>query len=100
MSIWLMLGLFFILANLPWIGDRVFFVYALERKSNWIRLFELIVYFFISLGIGIAFETRFSGDVYTQGWEFFVTIFSLFLVLSVPGVVYRYQWLPMQHRFK
>ena len=40
MSIWLMLGLFFILANLPWIGERVFFVYALEQKSNWIRLLE------------------------------------------------------------
>lgn len=100
MSIWLMLGLFLVLANLPWIGDRVFFVYALERKSNWVRLFELMVYFFISLGIGIAFEIRFSGEVYTQGWEFFVTVLSLFLVLSVPGVIYRYQWLPMQYKFK
>ncbi|MAX52621.1 MAG: hypothetical protein CMH22_11625 [Methylophaga sp.] len=100
MSIWLMLGLFLVLANLPWIGDRVFFVYPLEHKSNWIRLFELTVYFFISLGIGIAFEIRFAGEVYTQGWEFFVTVLSLFLVLSVPGVVYRYQWLPMQYKFK
>ncbi len=100
MSVWLMIGLFVLIANLPWIGNRVFFIWPLQPKPVWIRLVELLVYYFISLLIGIAFEIRFSGDVYTQQWEFFVTTLSLFLVLAVPGVVYRYQWLPMQKKFK
>jgi hypothetical protein len=50
--------------------------------------------------IAIAFETRYAGDIYPQNWEFFVTTFSLFLVFAVPGVVYRYQWLPLQEKFK
>ncbi|MBD3634527.1 MAG: DUF2818 family protein [Methylophaga sp.] len=100
MSVWLMIGLFLLIANLPWIGNRVFFIWPLQQKPVWVRLVELLVYYFISLLIGIAFEIRFSGDVYTQQWEFFVTTLSLFLVLAVPGVVYRYQWLPMQRKFR
>ena len=95
-----MIGLFLLIANLPWIGNRVFFIWPLQQKPVWVRLVELLVYYFISLLIGIAFEIRFSGDVYTQQWEFFVTTLSLFLVLAVPGVVYRYQWLPMQRKFR
>ncbi len=100
MSVWLMIGLFLLIANLPWIGNRVFFIWPLQQKPVWVRLVELLVYYFISLLISIAFEIRFSGDVYTQQWEFFVTTLSLFLVLAVPGVVYRYQWLPMQRKFR
>lgn len=100
MSVWLMLGMFLVLANLPWIGERIFLIYPLEQKSNWIRLMELFIYYLGSLLIGVVFETRFSGDIYTQGWEFFTITLSLFLVLAVPGVVYRYQWLPLQHKFK
>ncbi|WP_297808440.1 DUF2818 family protein [uncultured Methylophaga sp.] len=100
MSVWLMIALFVLIANLPWIGNRVFFIYPMPLKPVWVRLVELMVYYFVSLMIGIAFEMRFSGDIYTQQWEFFVTTLSLFLVLAVPGVVYRYQWLPMQKKFK
>jgi len=100
MTVWLMIGLFLLVANLPWIGNRVFFMFPMRTKPVWVRLAELIVYYLMSLLIGIVFETRFSGEVYTQNWEFFVTTLSFFLVLSVPGVVYRFQWLPMQEKFK
>jgi hypothetical protein len=100
MSVWLMIALFLLLANLPWIGDRVFFIFTMKSKPVWVRLIELLVYYLLSLLLAIAFEQRFSGDIYPQGWEFFVTTFSLFLVLAVPGVVYRYQWLPMQKKFE
>ncbi|WP_438970828.1 DUF2818 family protein [Methylophaga sp.] len=99
MSVWPMIVLFLVIANLPWVGNRVFFVFPMQNKSSWVRLAELIVYYFLSLLIGILFEIRFSGEVYTQSWEFFVTTLSFFLVLAVPGVVYRYQWLPMQKKF-
>ncbi|MCX4188511.1 DUF2818 family protein [Methylophaga sp. OBS4] len=100
MSIWLIIILFLLIANLPWIGNRVFFVFAMKTKPVWVRLIELLVYYLLSLLMAIVFETRFSGDIYPQSWEFFVTTFSLFLVLAVPGVVYRYQWLPLQKKFR
>ena len=61
-----------------------------------VRLLETLVFYINSLLIAIAFELKFSGEVYPQGWEFFTITLCLFFVLAVPGVVYRYQWLPMQ----
>jgi len=91
--------LFLVIANLPWFTERVFLVYRLKSvKSAMIRLIELVVYYFVSLLIAIAAEIQFSGDVFPQQWEFFVTTFCLFLVLAVPGVIYRYQWLAMQRK--
>lgn len=100
MSIWLMLAIFLLIANLPWIGERVFFVFRMQKKPIWVRLLELFVYYLISLLIAVGFEQRYAGDVYQQSWEFFVTTLCLFVVLAVPGVVYRYQWLPLQQKFK
>lgn len=88
--------IFLIIANLPWLNERVFLVYPLQRgKPIIIRLIELIIFYFVSLLVAIAAEIQFSGDVFPQTWEFFVTTFCMFLVLSVPGVIYRYQWLAM-----
>jgi hypothetical protein len=93
--------LFFIIANLPWFTERVFFIYKPNTmKPVAIRLLEVVIYYFGCLLIGIAAEIQFSGEVYQQCWEFFVTTFSLFLVLAVPGVIYRYQWLPMNQKDK
>jgi uncharacterized protein DUF2818 len=55
----------------------------------------MMVFYIVSLLIAIAFEMKFSGEIYRQGWEFFTITFCLFLVLAVPGVIYRYQWLTM-----
>ncbi len=91
--------LFFIIANLPWISERAFLIIPLKNvKSAWLRLLELIVFYFASLLIAIAAEIEFSGEVFPQHWEFFVTTFCAFLVLAVPGVIYRYQWLTMTHK--
>jgi len=91
--------IFFIIANLPWISERAFLVIPLTKiKSPWLRLLELIVFYFVSLLIAIAAEIQFSGEVFPQQWEFFVTTFSAFLVLAVPGVIYRYQWLAMKQK--
>ena len=88
--------LFLIIANLPWISERAFLVIPLSKiKAAWLRLLELVVFYFVCLLIAIAAEIQFSGEVFPQHWEFFVTTFCAFLVLAVPGVIYRYQWLPM-----
>jgi len=91
--------LFLVIANVPWFTERLFFIIPLKgMKSVLLRLIELCIFYFASLLIAITAETQFSGDVFPQQWEFFVTTFCMFLVLSVPGVVYRYQWLPMQKK--
>ncbi len=92
--------LFFVIANLPWFTERLFLAIPLaQNKSVFLRLIELILFYFLSLVIATVFESRFSGgEVHPQTWEFFVTTFCLFLVLSVPGVVYRYQWLQTKEK--
>lgn len=99
MSTTILILIFFITANLPWISERAFLVIRLSNvKSPWLRLVELIVFYFVSLLIAIAAEIQFSGEIFPQQWEFFVTTFSAFLVLAVPGIIYRYQWLAMQKK--
>lgn len=101
MSVTLLIVLLLIIANLPWMSNRVFMVLALKSpKSVVIRLAEQLVYYLMGLLIAIGFEMRFSGEIYPQTWEFFVTTFCLFLVLAVPGMIYRYQWLPMQQKLR
>lgn len=101
MSETIVILIFLVIANLPWLSERVFLVYPLQSpKSVLLRLMELVVFYFVSLLIAIVLEIKYSGDVYSQTWEFFVTTICLFLVLAVPGVIYRYQWLPMQNKFK
>ena len=99
MSSTALIFIFLIIANLPWLTERVFLLYPLQRnKPVIVRLIELIVFYFVSLLIAIAAEIQFSGDVFPQTWEFFVTTFCMYLVLAVPGVIYRYQWLAMGNK--
>jgi len=84
----------FIIANIPWFTERLFFAFPLENgKQVWHRLLEIVVFYFVSLFIAIWAETQYSGDVHVQEWEFFATTFCVFLVLATPGFIYRYQWL-------
>jgi hypothetical protein len=95
----MLISFFLILANLPWFTSRVFCFFPVTTiKSPKIRLIELLVYYGIVMLVGRAIEMDFSGEVYPQQWEFFVTTFSVFLVLSAPGVIYRYQWLTSQRK--
>jgi hypothetical protein len=87
------------IANLPWVTERLFGVFTLSNgKSGWIRLFELLVFYFITLVAATMVETKLDGAVHPQDWEFFVITFSGYLVLAVPGLVYRYQWLPLKQK--
>lgn len=102
MIIWLLVLTFLVLANLPWVNERLFLVIKVadDKKSAWWRLLEVLVYYFIALMAAIAFEMQYAGDVYQQDWEFFVTTLSLFLTFAVPGVIYRHQWVPMQKKLR
>ncbi|MBS0510947.1 MAG: DUF2818 family protein [Proteobacteria bacterium] len=92
---WLILAAAFFAANLPFVFERVFFVLRVPggrcKSFGW-RLAELVLLYFL---VGIAsflFEDRGYGGVYRQGWEFYATTISLFIVFSFPGFVFRYLW--------
>lgn len=93
LAVWLLIALALISANLPFLTDRVFFIFASKggnvAKSVWIRLVELLVYYVIIVLLGYAFEST-LGNVFIQKWEFYAITFSLYVVLAYPGYVYRY----------
>lgn len=88
---WFIILLALFCANVPFVNERVFAVIPTKRavKSVWLRLFELFVlYFFVGL-VAYLLETR-MGNVFFQGWEFYVVTGCLFLVFAYPGFVMRY----------
>ncbi|MDR1661346.1 MAG: DUF2818 family protein [Azoarcus sp.] len=93
-AVWVVLGLAFVAANLPFLFERVLFVHrpAAGRKAFGWRLLEVFL-LYIAVGVFAALlEQGAYGSIYPQGWEFYVTTSSLFLVFAFPGFVYRYLW--------
>ena len=54
-----------------------------------VRLAELVGWYFIVGGLGLALENR-VGQIAPQRWEFYAITGCLFLVAAYPGFVYRY----------
>lgn len=82
-----------VLANLPFLSERVFLLFATRsgEKSLALRLLELVVYFALTGAVAWWMESR-TGPVYAQRWEFWAVTGCLFLVLAYPGYVFRYLW--------
>lgn len=89
-AIWLLLVLAFAAANLPFLNERVFGLYALKGvKPFLVRVLELIALYLLIGVVGMTVE-RVIGNAFAQKWEFFATTFTLFLVMAFPGFVLRY----------
>lgn len=89
-SIWFILGLAFVVANLPFISQRFLFMIAWGgQKSLFKRLIELVIFYFIVGGVGLALEHQ-AGQIAPQGWEFYAITATLFITFAFPGFVYRY----------
>ena len=82
-----------VLANLPFLSERLFLVWAFARgvKSAWWRIAELVAYYGVTAAVAYWMESR-LGPVYRQRWEFYAVTVCLFLVFAYPGFVYRYLW--------
>jgi len=90
-AIWILLALAIIAANLPWLSERILFIWTPRRtKSPWIRLAEWLALYFLIGGIAVGLEQKTMGDIHTQDWEFYAVTFCLFLVFALPGFIYRY----------
>jgi hypothetical protein len=92
-SVWLVLLLALLAANLPFVNERLLALVPVgtgsRSKSLAIRLAELVLLYFVVGGIGLMFERR-VGQVAPQGWEFYAVTGALFIVLAFPGFTWRY----------
>mgnify|MGYP000656798635 CR=1 FL=1 len=89
-SVWLVVLVALLLANLPFISNRLFAFYLLaESKGLGLRLAELVVGYFLVGGLGLFLEQR-TGQIAPQGWEFYAITGTLFVTFAFPGFVYRY----------
>lgn len=89
-SVWLVVGLALLAANLPFISNRLLAVVPLGApKMLALRLAEMVFWYFVVGGIGLFLEQR-AGQIAPQGWEFYAITGTLFITFAFPGFVYRY----------
>jgi Protein of unknown function (DUF2818) len=89
-SVWLVVIAALLVANLPFISNRLFALYTLGApKTLALRLAELVVGYFVVGGLGLFLEQR-TGQIAKQGWEFYAITGTLFVTFAFPGFVYRY----------
>lgn len=89
-----LLLLIFVVANLPWFSNRLFYVIPLKTQPKTLAwcLFELVVLYFVMGAVAFYTERSTMGQVAQQNWEFYAITASLFVVLAFPGFVYKYFW--------
>ncbi|WP_295527293.1 DUF2818 family protein [uncultured Pseudacidovorax sp.] len=90
-SAWVVLGVALVLANLPFLNERLLAVlpWRTTIKPLAVRLGELVLCYLAAGLVGRLFEAR-QGMVATQGWEFYAVTAAFFLVLAFPGFIWRY----------
>jgi ABC-type microcin C transport system permease subunit YejB len=89
-SVWLVLVLALVAANLPFVSQKVFGLISRQSpKSLGLRLLELLALYLLSGLVGLFLENR-AGQIVPQTWEFYAITVTLFLTFAFPGFVYRY----------
>lgn len=89
-SVWLVVGLALLAANLAFINNRLLLVFRLKSPKNLaVRLIELVFWYFVVGGVALVLEQR-AGQIAPQGWEFYAITGTLFITFSFPGFVFRY----------
>ena len=89
-SVWLVVGLALLAANLTFISNRLLLVYRLKGPKNLaVRLVELVFWYFVVGGVALFLEQR-AGQIAAQGWEFYAITATLFITFAFPGFVFRY----------
>ncbi|WP_341675122.1 DUF2818 family protein [Niveibacterium sp. SC-1] len=88
-----LLAISLLLANLPFLSERLFGLLRLARKKGLaLRLLEVVLAYFLVGGISLLIETQRFGSVFPQGWEFYAVTACLFLVFAYPGFVRHTLW--------
>ena len=89
-SVWLVVGLALLAADLPFISNRLLLVYRLAAPKNLaVRLAELVFWYFLVGGLARLLEQSLR-QIAAQGWEFYAITATLFITFAFPGFVFRY----------
>ena len=89
-SIWFVILLAFVAANLPFVNQRLLAVVPLAGpKSLATRLAELVLMYFVVGAVALLLENR-AGQIAPQGWEFYAVTGALFITFAFPGFIWRY----------
>ena len=89
-SVWLVIVLAVVAANLPFVSHHFMALVPLARGKNLgLRGGELLLFYLLVGGIGLGLE-RHLGQIASQDWEFYAVTGALFLTLAFPGFVWRY----------
>lgn len=90
-SVYILLVVALIAANLPFALTRVGGVVAVRRKHFGWHLLELVV-LYLAVGLFARLLEARAMPVHAQHWQFYVSTVALFLVFAFPGFSYRYFW--------
>jgi len=94
--VWGLLVVALILANMPFISNRLYLFKPLEAGKNkpvYIRLLEWLVLYFVVGFLALFLEDKLNGQIHAQDWEFYAVTAFMFMVLALPGFIYRYTFL-------
>ena len=93
-SVWILIVVLFIAANLPWLSERflIFIQPEGQQKKIWMRLLEWLLLYFICGLLAVGIEKKMTGEVHTQDWEFYVVGFFLFMIFAFPGFIWRHEF--------
>jgi len=94
--VWGLLAVALILANWPFISNRLYLVKQIEagkKKPVFVRLIEWLVLYFVVGLLALMFESKMNGQIHPQDWEFYAVTVFMFMVLALPGFIYRYTFL-------
>jgi len=88
---WMVIALLAFCANFPYFSESIFGFFRPKQapKSPFIRIFELLVLYFLVLAVAYGIESS-IGNAFPQGWQFYAVTVCLYLVLGFPGFVHRY----------
>ena len=89
-SVWLVVMLALVMANMPFLSNRLFTVYSPRFPKNLAaRLGEMVVWYLLVGALALFLEQR-NGQIAQQGWEFYAITGTLFITFAFPGFTYRY----------
>ena len=93
-SVWILIVVLIVAANLPWISERflIFIQPKDKEKKVWMRLVEWLILFFLSGLLARGLETKITGEIHSQDWEFYAVGFCLFVIFAFPGFIYRHEF--------
>jgi len=100
-SIFLILVVCFILANLPWLSEKFFIIFPSPyggQKRIWMRFLEWGVFGCLAMFFTWGLEQKITGSTHSQEWEFYAIFVSLFFVFAFPSFIYRHLIVPLSTR--